>query len=295
MPMHPGQLTIDERTARRLIWSQFPQWSRCPVRAVASVGTVNAIFRIGEGLAARFRLRADDPEAALDEIEREAAAAAELAEHSRFPTPEPVAIGQPGPGYPLPWSVQTWLPGVTAPDDIGASEAFAADLADFIHDVRAIPTNGRTFSGRGRGGDLRSHDEWLAECFERSRALLDVGPLESLWQSLRNLPRSGEDVMCHKDLIPSNLLAAGGRLTGVLDVGGLGPADPALDLVVAWHVLEDAPRQLLRTRLDCNDVEWERGRAWALQQSMGLVWYYVESNPPMARLGRRTLLRLAST
>jgi hypothetical protein len=37
-----------------------------------------------------------------------------------------------------------------------------------------------------------------------------------------------------------------------------------------------------------------RGMAWALQQAMGLVWYYVESNPAMARWGRRTLDRLVS-
>jgi hypothetical protein len=32
--------------------------------------------------------------------------------------------------------------------------------------------------------------------------------------------------------------------------------------------------------------------AWAFQQAMGLVWYYVESNPFMSRLGRRTIGRI---
>ncbi|WP_448460126.1 phosphotransferase [Mycobacterium syngnathidarum] len=40
------------------------------------------------------------------------------------------------------------------------------------------------------------------------------------------------------DLLAGNLLVHHGRLTGVLDVGGLAPADPALDLVSAWHCLE---------------------------------------------------------
>lgn len=292
--MHSGQLTIGERTVRELIDSQFPQWRDAPVLAADSVGTVNAIFRIGEGLVARFRLGVADADDVLDELEREAMAATELASASRFPTPGPVAIGRPGLGYPLPWSVQTWVPGVTASEEVAASETVAADLADFIREVRAIPTRGRTFSGRGRGGDLPSHDEWMAKCFEESEAMLDVAPLKAMWQELRDLPRGGPDLMCHKDLIPSNLLVADGRLTGVLDVGGLGPADPALDLVVAWHALEEGPRQVLRTCLDCTDVEWERGRAWSLEQAMGLVWYYLESNPPMAQLGRRTLMRLTS-
>jgi hypothetical protein len=33
--------------------------------------------------------------------------------------------------------------------------------------------------------------------------------------------------------------------------------------------------------------------AWALQQAMGLVWYYLDSNPTMSLWGRRTLDRIA--
>ena len=49
---------------------------------------------------------------------------------------------------------------------------------------------------------------------------------------------------------------------------------------------------MLRADLGCDDLEWERGKAWAFQQAMGLVWYYVDSNPEMSRLGRRTLQRI---
>ena len=87
---------------------------------------------------------------------------------------------------------------------------------------------------------------------------------------------------------------AAGRLQGVLDVGGLGPADPALDLVSAWHLLGSGPREVLRRSLGGDDVEWARGQAWALQQAMGLVWYYETSNPVMSRIGRRTLWRILS-
>jgi aminoglycoside phosphotransferase (APT) family kinase protein len=87
---------------------------------------------------------------------------------------------------------------------------------------------------------------------------------------------------------------SGGRLAGILDVGGFGPADPALDLVGAWHLLDAAPRRVLRTALGCTDLEWERGRAWAFEQAMGAVWYYRESNPAMSRMGRRTLDRITS-
>jgi aminoglycoside phosphotransferase (APT) family kinase protein len=101
-------------------------------------------------------------------------------------------------------------------------------------------------------------------------------------------------VTAHGDLIPGNVLVSNGRLAGVLDVGGLGPADPALDLVSAWHLLEAGPRRVLREVLGCDDCEWERGRAWAFEQAMGATWYYVESNPAMSRTGRRTLDRILS-
>jgi aminoglycoside phosphotransferase (APT) family kinase protein len=293
--MHASQLTISPETVRDLVDAQFPEWRGLPIRAIASPGTVNAIFRIGSALAARLPLQSGDAEAARQELEAEAAAARELAGRTRFATPEPVAIGEPGPGFPLPWSVQTWLPGTTANDeDPGQSVAFAHDLAEFIRGVRTLGTHGRTFSGEGRGGDLLRHDAYVQSCFERSAGLLDVPLLRGLWSELRGLPRTAGDVMNHKDLIPGNVLVAGGRLAGVLDVGGLGPADPALDLVAGWHLLDTGPRQVLRAGMRSDDLEWERGKAWAFQQALGLVWYYAETNPAMSRLGRRTLERIVT-
>jgi aminoglycoside phosphotransferase (APT) family kinase protein len=140
---------------------------------------------------------------------------------------------------------------------------------------------------------LASQDEWLEICFARSEGLLDVPRLRRMWQVLRAAPRDGvPDVMNHRDLVPGNVLVDGGRLAGVIDVGSLGPADPALDLVGAWHLLDSGPREILRADLGCDDAEWERGKAWAFAQAMGLVWYYVTTNPTMASVGRRTLDRL---
>jgi aminoglycoside phosphotransferase (APT) family kinase protein len=133
----------------------------------------------------------------------------------------------------------------------------------------------------------------METCFARSEGLLDVPRLRRLWQVLRAAPRDGvPDVMSHRDLVPGNVLVEGGRLAGVIDVGSLGPADPALDLVGAWHLLDSGPREILRADLGCDGPEWERGKAWAFAQAMGLVWYYVSTNPTMASVGRRTLDRL---
>ena len=292
--MHEDQLSISTETVRELVRDQFPEWRELHVRSIRSQGTVNAIFRIGDDLAARFPLQPADVADTRRWLETEAQAARELAGCTRFPTPEPVALGDPGHGYPLPWSVQTWVSGTIAtPTDPAGSIPFAHDLAEFIRDIRAIDTRGRTFSGRGRGGDLKSHDAWMEICLDKSEGLLEVPRLRLMWAELRQLPRgSSADVMTHGDLIPGNVLVAQGRLAGVLDVGGFGPADPALDLVGAWHLLDDAPRRRLREELGCDDLEWRRGKAWAFEQAMGAAWYYRESNPAMSEMGQVTLRRL---
>ncbi|HET6479755.1 MAG TPA: aminoglycoside phosphotransferase family protein [Actinoplanes sp.] len=288
--MHADQLDISVDVVRALVDDQFPAWRDLPIRPLATHGTVNAIFRLGDGLTARFPLQ-PRPDARLW-LAAEAAAAERLLGRTRFATPEPVALGEPGAGCPMPWAVQTWLPGEVATDRTPGDD-FARDLAEFISGVRAIDTHGRTFTGDGRGGDLTAHDEWMQICFRNSAGLLDVPTLRRIWSRLRELPRGDSpDVTNHGDLMPGNVLVRDGRLAGVLDVGGLGPADPALDLLSAWDLLGSAPRRALRAALGSDDLEWERGKAWAFAQAMGLVWYYETTNPPMCRTGRRTLARI---
>ena len=188
--MHPGQLAVAPDRVRTLVAEQFPHWQHLQIAAVSSPGTVNAIFRIGDQFVARFPLIADDDVAAVrDRLQREAAAAAELIGRTPFATARPIAIGEPGAGYPLPWSINTWLPGQPATaDDCSESDSFAIDLGDFINAVRAIDTRGRIYDGNGRGGNLFAHDEWMQECMTNSEGLLDVTTLRSIWPEMRELP-----------------------------------------------------------------------------------------------------------
>ncbi|MGI3780432.1 MAG: phosphotransferase, partial [Janthinobacterium lividum] len=219
--MHAGQLEVDAETVRALLVDQLPRWAGLEVRVLPQSGTVNAIARIGDGLAARFPLQPAAPADARGALVAEADASRRLVGRLGVPVPEVVALGEPGHGYPMPWSVQTWLPGrdgsVVEP---GASYAFARDLAALVTELRAVPTEGRTFVGErrtNRGGVIADHDAWVRTCLDRSVGLLDVPALAAFWDRVRDLPRGPEpDVTTHGDLIASNVL-----------VGGAGPADPA--------------------------------------------------------------------
>ncbi|WP_352978160.1 phosphotransferase [Mesorhizobium sp. M1378] len=159
----------------------------------------------------------------------------------------------------MPWALQTWIEGeVATPHGLIGSSAFALDLAHLVASLRQADTRGRRFDGQGRGGHLSDHDDWMSVCFENSEGLLDVARLRNLWTRFRELPSAGSVVMSHRDLIPANLLVQGGRLVGVLDGGSFGPADPSLDLVAAWHLLDRERRATFRRVLQVEDLWWKR-------------------------------------
>ena len=293
LTMHHDQVYIDVDVARAMIADQFPEYRHVPVVPIAATGTENAIFRIGSDLSARFPLRSATAAKQAERLQQEATAMEEFARHCPVATPQPIAIGKPGPRYPMPWLLQSWVDGeVATHDSHAASDTFALGLADLIRSLRSADTRGRRFDRQGRGGHFPDHDDWMSICLDNSQGLLDVDRLRGLWARLRALPRSAADIMNHGDLIPANLLVRGEHLVGVLDCGGFGPADPALDLVAAWHLHDRDRREIVRSRLGSDDVEWKRGAAWAFQQAMGLVWYYRSTNPAMSTLGRSTLARI---
>ena len=52
--MHADEVPTDEGLVRRLLASQFPHWSDLAIERVASDGTDNAIYRLGDELAVRL-------------------------------------------------------------------------------------------------------------------------------------------------------------------------------------------------------------------------------------------------
>lgn len=293
--MHPDQLHPTAETVEALVRTQLPRLHG-PVRPVHSAGTVNALFRVGDHLVARLPLRPIDLRAAVAALDAELAVAHRLL-GAGLPvaTPEPVAVGAPGHGYPMPWSLWRWLPGTTAADaGVRGSLAFASDLAEVVTALRALDTGGATHTGPGRGGRLADHEEAVRGYVAAAGDMADPAALAALWDRLRRAGRADDpDRWTHGDLMPGNLLTSAGRLTAVIDVGGTRPADPALDLMPAWNLLTATARAAFRAALGDDEPRWRRGGAWAYVQAIGCLAYYRETNPVMSATAARTLAALA--
>lgn len=277
--MHADEVETDVALVRRLLAAQFPEWAELEITPVSSYGTDHDIYRLGDGLAARLPR--------IDWATRQAAKEAEwlprLAPHLPLALPVQVARGQAAEGYPFDWSVVEWLPGTNANDSIDDLSRAAVDLAAFVRALRGIDTADAPQRRRGaRGAPLAELDDsvrksvaLLDERFDREAAL-------RAWEESLDAPAwDGDEVWLHGDLLPGNLLVVDGRLSAVIDWGGLGVGDPACDLQPAWNVFAGESRAVYRAELDVDDASWLRGRGWALLQAVNALPYYWETNPGM--------------
>ena len=158
--------------------------------------------------------------------------------------PEPLGLGEPGEGYPGPWTAYRWIPGEPIhPGRFGDLDAFARDLAGVVTALHAIDTGGRAWSGSGRGGPLAAEDGGVRSAPGQQRPLTDTARLAEVWDRCRDASREYQVPTCgsHADLMPGNLLVRDGRLAAVIDLGAVGVGDPAVDLMPAWNLFDAGP------------------------------------------------------
>jgi aminoglycoside phosphotransferase (APT) family kinase protein len=240
--MHDGEIDINAELVHRLLLTQFPHLCDRPLKEVRSTGTVNAIYRLGDDLCVRLpRVQhwAGDLEKELEWLPK-------LARRLPLAVPEPVAKGEAGSGYPFPWAIYRWIQGETfATDRVGHERQAAADLAQFVAELRRIDPSG---APRSRRKPLRQLDEVTRAVLESLRGVVDTDAATAAWESSLQAPAwDGSPVWRHCDLLAPNLLVEGGRLKAVIDFGGAGVGDPALDVIPAWSVFGDSGRIAFRS------------------------------------------------
>jgi aminoglycoside phosphotransferase (APT) family kinase protein len=262
---------VDIELVRALVRSQFPRWADEPVRPVGKPGVDNATYRLGDAMMVRLPRF----ERWVGQVTREQEWLPKLAPHLPLPVPTPLAQGEPGDGYPYPWSVYGWLPGERADlADLTDLRQAAVDLAEFLAALQAIDTTGGPppeWSNGFRGANLadkRDSPVVRSRMDSRITALdnvLDTEPIRAVWAQALTAPVwNRPPVWVHGDPAPGNLLATNGRLSAVIDFGTLAIGDPAVDLIPAWTLLDPDSRQTFREKLAVDDATWTRGRAWGL-------------------------------
>ena len=283
--MHADEVDIDEALVRRLLAGQFPQWAELPIVPVASAGTVNAIYRLGDDMVVRLprvQRYARDLQKEYDWLPK-------LAPHLPLAVPQPLAIGDPGEGYAWRWCVYRWLTGeVWSADSVRDRCEAAADLARFITALRRVDTTDAP--RRPVGYETLALHDYVRPAIVAAAGMIDVDAVHAAWDAALELPAwNGPPVWVHGDLSrPGNLLAEAGRLSAVIDFGSIGLGDPARELMAAWTLFSGESRDVFRRALSVDDPTWARGRAWTLTRVMNVA-YYAETNPVIVAEARHAI------
>lgn len=273
---------IDAALARRLVDTQFPQWAELPLKPLDPAGSDHVIYRLGEKLSVRLPRHAG----AIGQAKKESEWLPRLAPHLPLAIPVPVGVGDPDFGYPWSWAVSRWLDGEVATEALAGSSQAAVQLAEFLIALQQFaPENFPVEDARGdlTAGSLADRDRATRAAIAEVEGAFDTVAMTELWDAALSAP--GWDrppVWFHGDFHSGNLLTVDGRLSAVIDFGGLGIGDPACDLTIAFTLMSAGSRAAFRATLGVDDATWARGRGWALTTALNAYTSYAAINPRVA-------------
>ena len=189
--MQDDEVEVDDALVRRLLASQMPHLAALPLMVVEPWGTDNAIWRVGNDLVVRLpRIHW-----ATEQVEHETKWLPRLAPHLPVAIPEPVAIGEPGNGYPYRWAVHRWIPGEGAAlDQMHDPVAFASAFANVVRMLHAVPTTGAP-PPTNRARPLADYDVATRWAIDRASQLIDATAAIEVWEdALAAAPHDGAPV-----------------------------------------------------------------------------------------------------
>jgi aminoglycoside phosphotransferase (APT) family kinase protein len=261
-------LEINTSLVQRLIHDQFPHWAHLPINPVARGGWDNRTFHLGSDMLVRL------PSAAgyAAQVAKEQRWLPYLAPRLPLPIPAPLAQGEPGQGYPYPWSVYTWLEGEPAATArIADLEQFAVDLAGFLTVLQGVNATDGPLPGEHsalRGAPPSVWDADVQRALTLLEGRIDTRATRTVWDAALEAKFTGAPVWFHGDVAVGNLLVNDGRLSALIDFGCAGVGDPACDLVIAWTLFTHQSRAAFKAGLNLDAGTWARGRGWALWKAL---------------------------
>lgn len=274
--MHADEVEISAEIAARLVAAQLPEFANLDLRVVEPWGTDNAIWRLGDALVLRF------PRIgwATNQVGFEAEWLPRFARELDVVVPEPVAVGEPGEGYPFPWAVHRWVPGTGARlDEMTDPAQFAVDLARVARQIWSMPTVGAP-RAKNRARAIAAYDSETRRHIDAAAHLIDAEAALEIWEEALAAPaHDGPPVWVHGDL-EGNCVLLDGHLHGLVDWGLACAGDPAIDVQVVWSPLfTDATRQVFLNELSVDAATLARSRGAAINQACGALPYYLDTYP----------------
>lgn len=282
----------EEAAIRQLLAEMTPQWVDLPVRRLASSGTDNAIYRIGETLLLRLPRR----EAAKHLIDKELDWLPRFADLP-LEVPRLRFRGRAGFGLNCDFGIFNWMEGdIASPANIADPTAAALALADFLKALHRVDTRGAPLAGElnhRRGVVLEVLSSITLPAIDILADEIDAPAARQLWQRACATMYQGPPVWLHGDLKADNLIARSGQLTGVIDWGLCAVGDPAADYAAAWSWVDSSAREAFRIASEVSDADWLRAEGWALYGAViALSYYRGGKNETLSEQSRLTLSRL---
>lgn len=276
--MNDKHRAINTVLVHRLIAAQFPQLKDLIIQPVAVGGWDNRSFRLGEHLLVRM----PSAEEYAAQVEKEQLWLPKLAPFLPLPIPEPVAIGEPGEGYPWGWSIYRWLEGDTAAaSPMTDLRDVAVSLAQFLIALQTIDSSNGPLPGPQnwyRGGELRTYDTETRQAIALLKGRIEGDLAAKVWEEAIATTWNRSPVWVHGDISAGNLIVRDGRLSSVIDFGTLSVGDPACDLAIAWTFFKGESREVFRSMLPFDSGTWARGRGWALWKALIVAAGLTETN-----------------
>jgi aminoglycoside phosphotransferase (APT) family kinase protein len=257
-----GKFPVDVALVERLVAAQFPQWAGLPVRPVAHDGWDNWTFHLGD----RMKVRLPSAEGYAEQAAKESHWLPRFAPHLPFEVPVPLAVGQPGEGFPWMWSAYQWIDGEPVTRRIDKL-AFARGVATFLNALQSIDAAGGPAPAQHsflRGADpMEAYGAEARRFIDALAGAIDTKAAQAVLDTAAE-SRVQAAVWAHGDIAVGNLLARDGQLSAVIDFGCCAVGDPSCDLVLAWVFLDGESRKAFRSLVKVDEPAWARGRAWAL-------------------------------
>jgi aminoglycoside phosphotransferase (APT) family kinase protein len=287
-------LDITAQLVSTLIEQQFSQWARLRIVPVEPGGWDNRTFRLGDEMIVRL----PSAECYAEQIEKEQRWLPWLAPQLPLAVPVPLALGQPGAGYPWRWSIHRWIEGETVSSASNVDlESLARELARFLTKLQSLDaTNGPVPGPHNfhRGGRLSVYDEQTRRAKGLLANAIDATRAEEIWDAALAAPWDRTPAWIHGDVAAGNLLLKDGRLHAVIDFGCCAVGDPACDLVAGWTIFDAGSLRIFREGLQLDAATWQRARGWALWKALITLVDERQTHAPTADSTRTLIAKIIS-